>query len=91
MTQPARIVPGIMQQGSPLAEGGGLMPKGRARFKQWEIVRILKAVAKAKMCAKFDPDGSITVAPGLPGESNGDAVNPWDEVLDDAAEQKRSS
>jgi hypothetical protein len=67
------------------------MSKGRARFKQAEITRILKAAAKAKMCVKIDTDGIITIVPGVPGELNGDAVNPWDEVLDDAAEQKRSS
>jgi hypothetical protein len=67
------------------------MSKGRARFKQGEITRILKAAAKAKMCVKIDTDGTITIAPGMPGEPNGDAVNPWDEVLDDAAEQKRPS
>ena len=69
------------------------MSRGRARFKQGEITRILKAAAKAKVDVRVEiaPDGKITIAPGKPGALNGDAVNPWDEVLDDAAEQKRSS
>ncbi len=66
---------------------------GRARFTESEIIRVLKAAAKAKVdvCVKITPDGSITIAPGKLGELNGDAANPWDEVLDDAAKQKRSS
>jgi hypothetical protein len=69
------------------------MSKRRARFIEAEITRILKAAAKAKVDVrvKIAPDGSITITPGMPGELNGDAVNPWDEVLGDAAEQKRSS
>ncbi len=69
------------------------MSKTRARFKEAEITRILNAAAKAKVDVriKIAPDGSITIAPGMPDERNGDAVNPWDEVLDDATEQKRAA
>jgi hypothetical protein len=69
------------------------MSKGRARFTESEIIRILKAAAKAKVDVrvKIAPDGSITIAPGMPGELNGDAANPWDEVLNGAAEQKRTA
>ncbi len=69
------------------------MARGRARYTELDITRILKAAAKAKVdvCVKIAPDGSITIAPGTPCELNGEAVNPWDEVLDDAAEQKRTA
>jgi hypothetical protein len=69
------------------------MSKGRARFTESEIVRILKAAAKAKVDVRVNigPDGSITIAPGMPDELNGDPANPWDEVLHGAAEQKRAA
>jgi hypothetical protein len=68
------------------------MARGRARYTESDITRIFKAAAKANVdvCIKIAADGGITIATG-PGELNGDAANPWDEVLHDAAEQKRSS
>jgi hypothetical protein len=33
------------------------------------------------VCVKIAPDGSITIATGMPGELNGDAANPWDEAI----------
>jgi hypothetical protein len=69
------------------------MSKGRAKFTETELARIFKAAAKARVevCVKIAPDGTITIAAGMPGETNGDAANPWDGVLDDEAEQKWSS
>ncbi len=69
------------------------MSKRRARFTESEITRIFKAAAKANLDVRVQiaPDGSITIAPGTPGELNGDAANPWDEVLHGAAEQKRTA
>jgi hypothetical protein len=69
------------------------MSRGRAKFTESDITRILKAAAKARVdvCVKIAPDGSITIATGRPGELNGDAANPWDEVLHDTAEQKRTA
>ena len=66
------------------------MPRGRARFTETDLTRIFKAAAKAgvEVCVKIAPDGSITIAGGMP-ELNG--ANPWDEVLHDAAEQKRTA
>jgi hypothetical protein len=69
------------------------MSKGRAKFTQPDLDRIFKAATKAgvDVCVKISPDGSITIATGVLSERNGDAANPWDEVLNDAAEQKRTS
>jgi hypothetical protein len=66
------------------------MSKGRARFTQADLARIFKAAAKARVNVrvKFAPDGSITIATGMPGKLSGDPTNPWDEVLNDAAQQK---
>jgi hypothetical protein len=44
-----------------------------------------------KRRVRFRTDGIMTIAPGMPGEQTGDAVNPWDEVLHGSAEQKRPS
>jgi putative heme degradation protein len=69
------------------------MSRGRARFTESDLARIFKAASKAgvDVCVKIGADGSITIATGMPGELKGDAVNPWDEVLHDAAEQKRTA
>ena len=69
------------------------MSKKYARYTQSDITRILKAAAAAKVDVRvrITPDGSITIATGMPGETNADAVNPWDEVLHGSAEQKRPS
>jgi putative heme degradation protein len=58
-----------------------------------DLARIFKAAAKARVevCVKIAPDGSITIATGMPGELNGDTANPWDEVLNGTAEQKRTA
>jgi hypothetical protein len=68
------------------------MSRGRAKFTESDLSRIFKAAAKARIevCVKIASDGSIMIATGVRGE-NGDAVNPWDEVLHDAAEQKRTA
>jgi hypothetical protein len=39
------------------------------------------AKAQVDVCVKIAPDGSITIAIGMPGELNGDAANPWDEAI----------
>jgi hypothetical protein len=67
------------------------MSRGRAKFTETELARIFKAAAKAHIDVrvKIATDGTITIATGMPGELNGDAANPWDEFLHDAAEQKR--
>jgi putative heme degradation protein len=69
------------------------MSRARARFTEADLARIFKAASKARVdvCVKIGADGSITIATGMPAELKGDAANPWDEVLHDAAEQKRTA
>jgi hypothetical protein len=69
------------------------MSRGRARFTESDLARIFKAVAKAHVDVrvKIATDGTIMIATGVLGELNGDVANPWDEVLHDASEQKRTS
>jgi len=71
----------------------GAMAKGRARYTESDVTRILKAAAKARVGVhvRIAIDGTIVITTGGPGEPNGDAANPWDELLHDPAEQKRSS
>ena len=69
------------------------MSRGRAKFTEADLARIFRAASKTKVdvCVKIAADGSITIATGMPGELKGDVANPWDEVLHDAAEQKRTA
>jgi hypothetical protein len=69
------------------------MSGGRAKFTESDLARIFKAAAKAHVDVrvKIATDGTITIATGIPGELNGDAANPWDEVMHDTPEQKRTS
>lgn len=69
------------------------MSRGRAKFTELDLARIFKAAAKAHVDVrvKIATDGTITIAAGIPGELNGDAANPWDEVMHDTPEQKRTS
>lgn len=73
--------------------GGGAVSRARAKFTELDLARIFRAAAKARVevCVKIAPDGSITIATGMPGELNGDIANPWDEVLNGTAEQKRTA
>ena len=57
----------------------------------WPASSRRRAKAGVDVCVKIAADGSITIATGMPGELNGDAANPWDEVLNDTAEQKRTA
>jgi hypothetical protein len=73
--------------------------RGPNRFKQREIARVLRAVEQAggTQYVEIDPaSGRIIIVPGAsmakPGKVDGDDAskgNPWDEVLSDAANQKR--
>ena len=69
------------------------MSRGRAKFTESDLARIFKAAAKAHVDVrvKIATDGTITIATGVQRELNGDVANPWDEVLHDAAEPKRTS
>jgi hypothetical protein len=67
------------------------MPKRPANFTEGDLVRIFKAASKARVgvCVKIALDGSITIATVSTGDIKYNADNPWDEVLDGSAEQKR--
>jgi hypothetical protein len=64
------------------------MPKRPAKFTENEIARIFKAANKAcvRVLIKIAPDGSITITTVPSGEIAYNADNPWDEVLNGAAE-----
>ena len=71
-------------------------PRGFARFREREVTRITKAVRVAGGGkVTLDPESgryTIVVASegeGMPPDNNTD--NPWDEVLTDAADEKRSA
>ena len=69
-------------------------PRGFARFREREVTRITKAVRVAGGGkVTLDPEsGRYTIlvpSEGMPPDNNTD--NPWDEVLTDAAHQKRTA
>ena len=66
------------------------MSKGRARYTESDIARILKAAAKAQVDVrvKIGTDGSIVIATRKPNELHTDAhINEWDEVFDNGNNQ----
>jgi hypothetical protein len=71
------------------------MPRGPCAFKQRDVVRLLRATRAAGFeVARLEiaKDGSIAMVPGDASESGkGEASNPWDEVLSDAADKKRTA
>jgi hypothetical protein len=64
-------------------------------FKKTDVTRATRAVLAAGLeiaRVQINKDGAIVVVPGKLGEgSNGDASNPWDEVLTNATDAKRAS
>lgn len=71
------------------------MPRGPCAFKQRDVMRLLRAARAAGFeVARLEvaKDGSIAMVPGNSGEGgDGEASNPWDEVLPDAADKKRTA
>jgi hypothetical protein len=71
------------------------MSRGPCTFKQADITKAVKAVAKAGVQVarvEVDKSGRIVIITGKPGEANGgESANPWDTVLSDDANQKRAS
>ena len=56
--------------------------------------RAIKAARSAGMeiaRIELNRDGAIVVVPGKPSDVSGDTLNPWDEVLDNAADKERAS
>jgi hypothetical protein len=64
------------------------MSKGRARYTESDIVRILKAAAKARVDVRvtIDTDGSIMIATRKSNDA-GAHSNEWDEVFDNGNDQ----
>lgn len=70
------------------------MSRGLRPFRQRDLTRALRgARAAGYELARIEigMDGRIIIIPGKISGANGDALNPWDEALNDAAEQQRSS
>jgi hypothetical protein len=66
------------------------MSKGRARYTESDIARILKAAAKAHVDVrvKIDTDGSILIATRKSNELHASAhINEWDEIFDNGNDQ----
>ena len=63
------------------------------KFKVTDVTRAAKAVLAAGIAIErieIDKDGKIMVVTGTPREGdNGEASNPWDEVLTHAADKER--
>lgn len=58
-------------------------PRGPARFREKDVVRVLKAARKANVqlaAVRIEPDGAILVIPGTPEPVAVSAPNPWDNV-----------
>jgi hypothetical protein len=56
--------------------------RGPARFREKDVVRVIKAARKANMAiaaVRIEPDGSILVIPGTPEAVPVSAPNPWDD------------
>lgn len=71
------------------------MSRGPCVFKKTDVTRATRAVIAAGLDVarvEISKQGVIVVVPGKPGEgANGDASNPWDEVLTDAADKERTA
>ena len=65
-------------------------PRGRNRFTERDLVRAVRAARRAGGIARIEltDQGVISLIPGEPPEDSADP-NPWDEVLTDAADEKR--
>lgn len=60
--------------------------KGRHLFRERDITRAVKAVAKAGVevaQVKIAPDGTIIVLAGKPVDMTKDSGNPWDEIYNE--------
>lgn len=56
--------------------------RGPARFREKDVVRIIKAARKANMAVaavRIEPDGSILVIPGAPETIPYSGANPFDD------------
>ena len=63
-------------------------------FKQRDLTRIMKATQAAGIKAHYEVDTmrkTITIVPDESPQNGGAGANPWDEVLTNAANEKRAS
>ena len=70
------------------------MGKGPCTFKEADVTRALKAANKAGVPVTIELDlerKRMMITPIRAGESAREIANPWDEVLDDATNKKRTS
>jgi hypothetical protein len=70
------------------------MPRKRNHFRQRDVSRLLrahKAAGVPQPIIKVDPDGALIAMPADRPEPDASTANPWDEVLTDAAHEKRAS
>jgi hypothetical protein len=68
-------------------------PRRRNIFNERDLARALRAVQRTGGVARIEissDDGTITLFLGEPPAGSGEE-NPWDEVLTDAADEKRSA
>jgi hypothetical protein len=66
----------------------------RASFKKTDVIRATRAVlAVGLSVARVDinKDGGFAIIPGTPSTEPAAPTNPWDEVLTNAAHEKRAS
>ena len=76
----------------PLGHHPRRRPRGRNRFTERDLVRAVRAARRAGGIARIEltDQGVISLIPGESPEDSADP-NPWDEVLTDAADEKRPS
>jgi hypothetical protein len=65
-------------------------PRGLARFRKREITRAFEGVPGATSVEIFPADGRIIVHRATQADTPS-SRNPWDEVLTNAADEKRSA
>jgi hypothetical protein len=69
------------------------MSRRPATFRESDVRRAVHAVeatGREIAAVEISADGKIRIVVGKPGEQVS-TINPWDEVLHDAAEQKRTA
>jgi hypothetical protein len=71
------------------------MTKRRANVSQRNVTRVMLAAKAAGIAARFEIDGGKIIVEPVNGNGAAGAAlagpNPWDEVLNNDADQKRSS
>lgn len=69
------------------------MSRGPCTFRESDLrraVRAVEAAGKEVAAVEISADGKIRLVVGRPGTQQS-IINPWDEVLNDPAQQKRTA